>query len=44
MSPDVTLHLTDFRETQCDLTESPEEDKKEKLMQPNSKFHFFSPR
>lgn len=27
MGPDVTLHLSDFRETQSDLSESPEEEK-----------------
>lgn len=29
MSPDVTRHLPDFRETQSDLFESPEEEKGE---------------
>lgn len=29
MSPDVTLHLPDFREIQSDLPESPEEEKGE---------------
>lgn len=27
MGADVTLHLPDFRETQSDLSESPEEEK-----------------